>query len=102
MPPEFDADFISRFMERDKQMFAFVFQQKSAPFTTRCWAMTPYIAEIGHKKFVMGIGAYMDNKRQPTLSGRVATKMLRTLLKIWFQNQSNISREVYERQSAIH
>lgn len=61
MPPEFDYEFVTRFIERETQIFAFVFQEKEPPYTTRCWEQTPYISEIGHKKLVTGIAVYHDN-----------------------------------------
>lgn len=66
MPPEFSAEFITRFMAREKQIFCFVLQEKDGTSqrsanTTRLWNMTPYTTEIAHEKFVKGIATYHEN-----------------------------------------
>jgi len=68
MPDAFDAEFIAQFMACEKQMFAFVFQEKRAPqgapspFTVRCLTMTPYATEHGLEIITKGLAAYHDNQ----------------------------------------
>ena len=65
MPPEFDADFIDRFMNREKQLFCFTMQEKEDPFSTRLWTMTPWAAELGASFFKPAMGRLKDFYENP-------------------------------------
>jgi len=57
MPPHFSADFIARFIAKEKQMFCFVFQDKNYPYSTRLWNMTPFASEEGYSYYYKGLCA---------------------------------------------
>lgn len=66
MPREFDEDFISRFMAKEKQIFCFVMQEKNTPYSTRLWNMTPYASEQGASYFIKAthkIREYYENPK---------------------------------------
>lgn len=62
--PKITPEFIDAFLKNENQIFAFVFQQKKLPFTTRCWLVSPYDSAIGKDKFEYGLQVYLDNIQQ--------------------------------------
>jgi hypothetical protein len=60
MPPEFSKGFIDTFLAHDKQTFGFVLQDKKFPFSTRLWAMTPYVSEIGATAYMTALRRIKD------------------------------------------
>lgn len=63
MPPEFSQEFIDTFVGFDNQLFAFMIQEKDAPYFSRCPILTPGVAAIGRNKFRDGLAAYAKCER---------------------------------------
>lgn len=59
MPREFSKQFVAEFMSQEKQIFAFMMQEKDAPFLVRCPILMPDVAACGRDKFRAGLDAYL-------------------------------------------
>lgn len=57
MPPEFSQQFLDEFMSHENQIFAFMMQEKEAPFMVRCPLLSPGVAACGRDKFRAGMAA---------------------------------------------
>lgn len=62
MPRQFSKQFVDEFMSHDEQLFAFMYQNKEAPYTPRLWVVTPWLAEIGKLKMRKGLFIYTQHQ----------------------------------------
>lgn len=59
MPAAFSPAFTEAFMAQEDQIFAFVYQGKKAPYISRAWCVTPWLAELGKEKYNKGLDIYL-------------------------------------------
>lgn len=62
MPDAFSQEFVDKFLEQKNQIFAFVYQGKKAPFTTRVWCVTEWLFDIGFHKYRRALDIYKQHE----------------------------------------
>jgi hypothetical protein len=58
MPEQFSQEFVDKFMEQQNQIFAFVYQGKKPPHTTRVWCVTQWLFDVGYDKYKRALDIY--------------------------------------------
>lgn len=61
LPKGFPPGFAEQFLRHENQLFVFLMQQDSAPYTARALTLTPDVAAVGRDKFRRGLDVYQEN-----------------------------------------